>query len=286
MFILILRALFILIRTKLETDMKHTSLLMLLWLGCTMCLDAQTLSFIVDYDEVQTVRGELYQYSERYLGTTKVITESGTTYALRGIRMSPSSPDSLQGSCRSKAQSSSCPKRDVRPKKSVVHIAALSEDALMATNTSKKAESVAKQIYRIREARMSLISGESEHTPADGKAMELALRELNRQEEELTALFVGTTYTTRHTATVEYTLSDSLTTHNQDMLLRFSRFSGPVATDDLSGEPVLIEQDNTLAQRPAVGKKAKKGETETYIQSGTVRVSYANKELLKERIPF
>jgi hypothetical protein len=70
-------------------------------------------------------------------------------------------------------------------------IAPYSEEILEAKSLKAKAEAVAKQIYHLRETRMYLLGGEVEHAPADGKAMDLVLTELNRQEKALTELFVG-----------------------------------------------------------------------------------------------
>ena len=135
----------------------------------------RTVTFQIVYDKIDTERGELYQYSERYLGAGDVITESGTTYVLRSVRLVEND--------------STAPKPPVRrttdrPRHEVAHRVAMSEEALMATSTARKAESIAKQIYRIREARLNILSGEAEHAPTDGVAMKLVLNGLNKQEEE------------------------------------------------------------------------------------------------------
>ena len=243
---------------------------------------AQTLTFRICYDETETVRGELYQYSERYLGTNLALTESGTTYTLRSVEVQE--PDTA-GKSHSQGKSHKDRPEQGKKKNVAPHLPALSEDALLASGTAKKAEIVAKQIYRIRDARMAILSGESEHAPADGKAMELTLKELNRQEEELTALFLGTTYSTPHTQTIEYTLNDSIGNEVNDIMLRFSQFTGPVAADDLSGEPVHIVRYNQLAERPSTQKKAKKGEKEIYITNSRIAIFYADKQLTEYKLP-
>lgn len=243
---------------------------------------AQTLTFRICYDETESIRGELYQYSERYLGTKLALTESGTTFTLRSIEVQE--PDTA-GKSHRQGKSHKRRQEQTGKKNETPHLPALNEDALLASGTAKKAEIVAKQIYRIRDARMAILSGESEHAPADGKALELTLKELNRQEEELTALFLGTIYSTPHTQTFEYTLNDSIGNEVSDIMLRFSQFTGPVAADDLSGEPVHIVRYNRLANRPSTRKNAKKGETETHITGSRIEVLYADKLLTDYKLP-
>lgn len=261
--------------------MKPSPVFLALLMAGVMSASAQTVTLQVSYDEVQAERGELYQYSERYLGTKQALTESGTTYVLRSIEIQE--PDTA----RRKPHGGKARHRHEQPagKTQVQHLPALSEDALLASGTAKKAEMVAKQIYRIRDARMAILSGESEHAPADGKAMELTLRELNRQEEELTALFLGTTSVTPHIKTIEYALPDSVGNEVSDIIMRFSLYAGPVAADDLSGEPVHIVRYNRLAERPSTRKNAKKGETEIYIYKSRIEIFYDGRALTEYKLP-
>ena len=113
----------------------------------------------------------------------------------------------------------------------------LLEEQLIASSIAKMAEGAAKQIYNIRETRLNILAGDVEHTPADGKAMQLVLEELKKQEEALTALFVGKKTITHLTKTLYYTPDQGQT---QSILARFSRYSGVVDVNDLSGEPIHI----------------------------------------------
>ena len=251
--------------------MKTLNLLTLLLLVSGSLPAQSTVQLRLVYEREDYERGELYQYSERYLGTKDVITENGTTYTLRSVEIV--NRDTTARPRRSQPR--------YTPKdRSTTRLVPLSEEALMATNVAKKAESVAKQIYRIREARLALLSGEAEHGPADGKGLQIALNGLNKQEEALTALFVGTTTRTVQTTMVTYTMDTTVTETVQSVLMRFSRHTGPVTTDDLSGEPVYALQENQLGERPATHTKAKKGETETYIRSGMLSIRYNGQQML------
>ena len=66
----------------------------------------------------------------------------------------------------------------------------LGEEALMANSVPKMAEMAVKKIYRIREARMAFLTGESERMP-DGLALQERSTYLDRTEKELMALVVG-----------------------------------------------------------------------------------------------
>ena len=48
-----------------------------------------------------------------------------------------------------------------------------SEELLMAGSTAKQAEVAAKQIYRVRESRLNILTGEADNLPPDGEAMKL-----------------------------------------------------------------------------------------------------------------
>ena len=48
----------------------------------------------------------------------------------------------------------------------------------MAGSTAKQAEVAAKQIYRIRESRLNILTGEADNLPPDGEAMKLVIQQL------------------------------------------------------------------------------------------------------------
>lgn len=251
--------------------MKYLSVFCLL---CTSVLaySQSYLTLHIDYDEVQTIRGELYQYSEHYLGTTDVITKSETTFILRDLHEAQA-PKERESHVQKKQD-----KGFVNPSSPL--LAPLNEEALLAANTAKKAESVAKQIYRIREARLALVSGEADHLPSDGRAMKQSLDELERMERQLTALFIGQTIVTHHTQTVTF-MYDTTLNAQEEVLCRFSRFTGPVAADDLSGAPIQIRVEYEKENIPVTDKKAMK-ETpyRTRIRQKKVTVTYEGKNLL------
>ena len=64
----------------------------------------------------------------------------------------------------------------------------MSEELLMAGSTAKQAEVAAKQIYRIRESRMNILTGDADNLPPDGEAMKLVIQQLEEQEKSANQL--------------------------------------------------------------------------------------------------
>ncbi len=224
---------------------------------------------VMEYTQTQSHRGELYQYSERYLGPCDVITEEGTTYQLQHIY---DANDQSVKAVKPKAADKEAFTQMPTP---------LSEEAILASSQAKKAEVVAKQIYRIREARINILSGEVDQLPQDGRSMELVLNELNRQERLLLRLFVGYTEVTQHTKTLF--LSPSETQH--EVLLRFSQFAGPVDKDNLSGEPVYLTVKNQTEQ-VLVSEATKKTEAvyQQQIKQTNYRLTYLNQSVYETSV--
>ena len=112
----------------------------------------------------------------------------------------------------------------------------------MAGSVAKMAEGAAKQIYRLRETRLNLLAGDMEHVPADGVAMQLVLDELNKQEQALVELFVGTRIVNRSSYTLRYQPEESV---EKEVICRLSQHTGIVDKNDLSGEPIYLTIDAT-----------------------------------------
>ena len=109
---------------------------------------------------------------------------------------------------------------------------------LMSGSVAKMAEIAAKQIYRIRESRLDLSTGESDQKPADGAALKLMMQQLDEQEQALTALFLGTEQT-------EQVVKHFIWTPNGDtaneVVFRLSDFTGIVDKNNLSGTPIYMQ---------------------------------------------
>jgi hypothetical protein len=222
--------------------------------------------------------GIYFQYSDRYLATNQVFLEEKISYQLKSIQLStfsvadPSRMFVIQPikknnlnyisvnelgvifgvNIPTKAIGSETPKT-YKPladnSKISSSLLPLGEEYLMAGSVAKLAEGAAKQIYRIRESRLSLLTGDLEHLPADGTSMQTMLEGLNKSEKELTELFIGkkTTTTEKHKISISI---DSVM--NNTVAFRLSSFKGLVDVNDLSGNPYFISvQANKLKVKPA-----------------------------------
>lgn len=133
------------------------------------------------------------------------------------------------------------------------------EELLMAGSVARQAEVAAKQIYRIRESRLNILTGEADNLPPDGEAMKVVIQELDRQEKALTTLFTGSSYEETSYYDITLTPREDL---DREVLFRFSDLLGIVDADDLSGTPVYISLK--ALQRPVAGipdpKEAEKKE--------------------------
>ena len=74
-------------------------------------------------------------------------------------------------------------KKNKGPQQKVTDASVFSEELLMAGSTAKQAEVAAKQIYRIRESRLNILTGEADNLPPDGEAMKLVIQQLEEQEK-------------------------------------------------------------------------------------------------------
>ena len=226
----------------------------------------------IDYEVVTQTPGVFYQYAERYLGAKEIIMENTTNCQLCAVDIATeSSADteraykvtaqkgmntqlvslsedgrlvgygienaSLQFSERSQGELQNGSEAAYSLEARGEELMPLLEEQFMAGSKAKMAEGAAKQIYRIRETRLNILAGDVEHVPADGKAMELVLNELDKQEQALVALFVGKTQVTHHTHAVRYVPEESV---EKEVVCRLSAHNGIVDKNDLSGEPLYL----------------------------------------------
>ncbi|MGM9809801.1 MAG: DUF4831 family protein [Paludibacteraceae bacterium] len=165
----------------------------------------------------------------------------------------------------------------------------LTEEQLKAQTPALRAEAIAKQIYRIREAKMYLLSGEIENAPGDGKGLEVALKELSKQEKQLVQLFTGK----RTRKTICKTITYLPTKSEEKPLLYFSPENGVTAEEDASALPVMlnfIARKQVLAPAVQTKKNAKNAPAASAIcynlpGAGLYAISYDGAMLLEGTLP-
>jgi hypothetical protein len=240
--------------------------------------------------------GLFYRYSERYLATKKVITEEKTSFQLKSIKVTarpisdpnrtfPFSPDKSVQHIRLTVNSQgilcgvnvNCEPEKAVEQKAVLTpkevskpdvILPLGEDYMMVGSEAKLAEGVAKQIYRIRESRLSLLTADVDKMPADGASFKSMLEGQDKMERELTEFFLGKTTTETQAQTIVVTPASAI---NNQVLFRLSAFKGIVAADDLSGVPYYINivPENSAASQSDTKFKFDKSNLYTLLPVST-----------------
>lgn len=280
--------------------------------GITYSLPKTLLVVDAEVTKVTCKAGPYYQYAEKYLGVKDAVTEDKVYYELGKIRLlnqgvpDPDNTyivefkagtvapyaylteDGLLCAINAEYTPEESERHATRRKKGsdapVTDASVFSEELLMAGSTAKQAEVAAKQIYRIRESRLNILTGEADNLPPDGEAMKLVINQLEEQEKALTNLFTGTlTKETEHYE-VEIVPADNL---DKEVLFRFSRPLGIVDADDLGGVPVYInltaiERAPALEPKEAEKKeKSLKGIVYNVPGKASIEILMNNKTLYK-----
>ena len=235
--------------------------------GVSYFLPRTALRVIVTAEKTVITPGSAHAYAYKYMRLQDVPTQASTTWTVKNIQIIPhGGPDKdkaysikLKGRTVAPLVSLSSDglllgintnevaetKLPAIPQPRVLEKAIsrqevnmyLNRDMLQAGSTAKMAELAAREIYDIRESRDALLRGEADNTPKDGKQLQIMLDGLDRQQRALNSLFAGTTELTE----VTYAL-DVVPANETDKLLlfRFSRWTGLVDGDDMSGAPFYI----------------------------------------------
>lgn len=217
--------------------------------------------------------GEFYNYARRYLGITDAVTESKRTAVLTQAQVSTHGVPDAQNRWLVQFKNGSNPymvltsdgiplsingESQVEPSpdttwgitplrgdnpEALARAARQAVTAEMARSSSvpKRAELAAQRIFELREMRSDLLSGQADNMPADGAALELALRTLQEQEDALTAMFSGTRRVLSATAKVSVTPDSTAFDAPAVTIARLNNVNGFTTPDDLSGAPVTME---------------------------------------------
>jgi len=273
-------------------------------------------SFIVNVEvrKVTLKAGPYYRYANLYLGLKDVITEDAEYYELGKITMvnkGVSDPDNtykiefkqktvapfayLTSDGLLCAINTDYIPELVNEEKKVEYkdiitfsTSAYSEELLIAGSVDRQAEVAAKRIYRFRESRTDIITGEADNLPPDGEAMKLVISELEKQERDLVYLFAGTISSETTYFDVTIVPEDEL---DREVIFRFSTKLGILDADDLGGEPVYMNLTAIDRVKPLDPKEAEKkaktlkGVVYNVPGRGRVEFFHNNKSMLRGETP-
>lgn len=247
--------------------------------GITYSLPKTSLVVVVEVTKTVRKAGPYYQYAEKYLGVKNAIVKDETYYELGKVRLinrgipDPErtyivefkagtvapyaylTEDGLLCSINAEyTPEQSEDETSATKNKGVIKVSdpsVFSEELLMAGSTARQAEVAAKQIYRIRESRLGILTGDADNLPPDGDAMKIVISELENQETALTNLFTGVT--NKETSEYEVTIVPTEDLENE-VIFRFSKQMGIVDADDLGGAPVYLDL-KAIDRAPALDPK-------------------------------
>lgn len=135
----------------------------------------------------------------------------------------------------------------------IFHTELLGEECLTSTSIPKMAERAAKQIFQLREARLAILSCDVNHQP-DGSATKEILERIDREERELTALFIGKKIVLHSSRCFPV---DPSSKKVNLIIARMSTLEGISSADDMIGTPIYVNVIPSMTTAPAETKKDK-----------------------------
>ena len=286
--------------------------------GIVYSLPVTELDITIEAELTERRPGEFFNYARRHLGITDAIRSTGRSARIKSVTIPPrgvADPDSrwlaqfkagtapylildpsgvpLALNTESTATVDTPALPEAKPAGPTILETeaarqAMTQDMIRSSSTSKRAELAAQRIFELRDTRSELLSGQAENPPADGRAMQLVLDNLARQEEALTAMFAGT----ESTSTVVSTIAlrpDSLGLADE-VIARLSAVDGILEPDNLAGAPVTVSVDILEQGRLPLNEK---GEPKRFPKGGVaynipgralVTVSYDGAEVARAEV--
>lgn len=285
--------------------------------GVAYSLPKTSIDIQVYYTKTTRKAGEFYQYAERYLSISNPITKDEVIYTLDKIeattnglvdkdksylvefRSNTTAPfvtltkDGLICAINddysfSQENISSNNTNTVQP--NILNPRTfLSEEILRAGSTAKQAELIAKQIYRLRESRTNILTGEADNMPPDGNAYKLVMGQLDEQEKALVAMFAGTE--TIESGMQNFVIIPDEKDIDNRITCRFSTKLGIVGDSDLSGAPIYLTLKNkdpktpqilTPKEEKALEEKFSKGIIYNIPGKANLQVTFNNKNYVQK----
>jgi hypothetical protein len=270
--------------------------------GLTYSLPETWVAVTVEAECTTVKAGKYAAYAERYLGVKDAAQSDCETWRILGVTLSPVAEADTARTYQIRFEKGSTPTcyltdngllwsinvaptdRTERPKNSETvvetpsRVQVSNSELLKAGSLAKQAEIAAGQVFRIRESRMDILTGEAENLPADGAAYKLVLEQLDVQEQAYLALFYGER-TVRRVQRVLLFRPTSEAVHKA-LIGRFSKYYGFVDKEDLSGEPLTLSTEVVLDKRAvqeALEKQSgKKGSLLKLGSKGTQGVAFVS----------
>ena len=149
------------------------------------------------------------------------------------------------------------------------------------------AQQAANTIFTLRKRRMELVTGEFGEN-VFGEGLAAALREIDRLEQEYTALFLGKQFKQRIVKTYDVIPEMG---KNTALVCRFTETGGLLPAGDLSGSPVVVDMvpENKLENSPWTRRTTKDSRGMVFYRIADMvncRLMNGQSELAQRRIPI
>ena len=169
---------------------------------------------------------------------------------------------------------------------------AVSQSQVVEKSLEKKAQETANTIFDLRRSRLQIITGDTDATYS-GEAMQAAISEITRLEQEYMSLFYGTSTTSVQTMNFDVvpTVSNSSSKQQMYVAFRLSETEGLLPANDVSGRPIVLELafDKAPSVSTAGVASAKLIPSSTVYYRvpavATARIMDGSQMLLQTRIP-
>lgn len=167
---------------------------------------------------------------------------------------------------------------------------AVSQSQVVEKSLEKKAQETANTIFDLRKSRMQIITGDTDATYS-GEAMQAAIAEITRLEQEYMSLFYGASTTSIQTMNFDVVPTAS-TSNQMYVAFRISDNEGLLPPNEVAGRPIVIQLTfdktaNITTGGIAAGARPVAAGTVYYRVPAvaTARVMDGSQTLLQTRIP-
>ena len=168
---------------------------------------------------------------------------------------------------------------------------AVSQSQVVEKSLEKKAQETANTIFALRKSRMQIITGDTDATYS-GEAMQAAISEITRLEQEYMSLFYGTSTTSIQTMNFDV-VPNSKTANQMYVAFRISESEGLLPPNEVAGRPIVLvlnydKPAEVTTGGVASGAKAVAAGTVYYRVPvvATARIMDGSQTLLQTRIPI
>lgn len=151
----------------------------------------------------------------------------------------------------------------------------------------RKAEETAAMIFRLRQKRMDIITGDTDATYS-GEAMAAAIEEITRLEQEYLSLFLGKSLVDEQTVVFDVVPKAENGSKQMYIAFRISDTQGVVPASNMSGRPIVLELQQDGVQSAGVSEAPASAKGKIYYRQPAtmlVKLLDGQKLIMQGRVP-